>query len=502
MKAAAFALVLAGEILAADSIRVLILSGQNNHKWQETTPKLRTILESTGRFVVDVTERPDQCDAAMFARYDVILSNWNTWGKNATITNWPDTTRRAYLDFVRAGKGVVTVHAGSSSFFDWAEYHQIAGATWKIGQTKHGKQHEFTVKPVATHPVTDGLEPFTTTDELWRSPGLAPGAIVIATGDGEPVALVTSFGKGRGFTLLLGHDAAAMSNPGFATLLVRGTEWVATGNVTARQTKREFSWRKSDGSLALLNCGEALWQLNWAEPEGKPYFHPLRLLDGTELTCNRPADHVWHHGLWFSWKFINGTNYWEPDRKTRQYIGRTRAVSVRATPRPDHSAEIVMQLHYFVQGQPPVLTEKRTIKVGAPDANGNYTIDWTGVFTAGDSDVVLDRTPIIGEPDGKPGGGYAGLSLRLPKACTNWVFSGAANAQRGEWVDFSGPTGGGVAIVDSPQNPRYPSTWYLAKSMPYFSPAFLYRGPYTLPAGKSLTLSYRVVVHTSKHWRR
>ncbi|MBM3860774.1 MAG: hypothetical protein FJ395_14135 [Verrucomicrobia bacterium] len=215
-------------------IRVLILSGRNNHKWQETTPKLKAILETSGRFVVDVTEHPEQCDAATFAKYDVILSNWNTWTKNATATNWPAATRAAFLDFVRSGKGVVTVHAGSSSFFDWPEYHQIAGATWKLGQTKHGKQHQFTVKFIAAHPITDCLQPFTTTDELWRKPGVAPGATVIATGDDEPVALVTSFGKGRGFALLLGHDVAAMSNPGFAALLLRGTEWAATGKERRR----------------------------------------------------------------------------------------------------------------------------------------------------------------------------------------------------------------------------------------------------------------------------
>jgi len=219
-------------------IRVLILSGQNNHNWQETTPKLKAILEASQRFAVDVTEHPEQCDAATFAKYDVILSNWNTWGKkgaNVSVTNWPAATRAAFLEFVRNGKGFVVVHAGSSSFFDWTEYQQIAGATWKVGQTHHGKPHQFTVKPAASHPITDGMEPFTTTDELWRSPGIAPGATVIATGDDEPVALVTSFGKGRGFTLLLGHDAEKMENPGFRWLLLRGAEWAATGNVKAHK---------------------------------------------------------------------------------------------------------------------------------------------------------------------------------------------------------------------------------------------------------------------------
>jgi type 1 glutamine amidotransferase len=213
-------------------IRVLIFSGQNNHNWRETTPKLKAILTAGGRFTADVTEQPEPCDAAGLAKYDLILSDWNSWGKPADM-KWPEATRAAFLDFVRNGKGFVAVHAGSSSFFDWEEYQQIAGAWWKLGQTGHGAPHRFTVQPVADHPITRGVEPFTTTDELWRKPGVHPAAKVLATGDDQPVALVTEFGQGRGFTLLLGHTAAFMETPGFQTLLRRGAEWAATGRIAA-----------------------------------------------------------------------------------------------------------------------------------------------------------------------------------------------------------------------------------------------------------------------------
>ena len=226
---------LAGPSDAAEPVRVLILSGQNNHNWRETTPKLQAILTASGRFTVDVTEHPEQCDAAMFARYDALLSNWNSWGKVA-VTNWPAATREAYLGFIRGGKGLIVIHAGGSSFYDWPEYQQSAGASWKLGETGHGKPHEFAVTPVADHPVTRGMAPFKTTDELWMKPGVQPGAHVLATAEDQPSALATEFGKGRTFTLLLGHSAAFMATPGFQTLLVRGAEWAATGSVTLPAT--------------------------------------------------------------------------------------------------------------------------------------------------------------------------------------------------------------------------------------------------------------------------
>lgn len=222
---------LAGPSAAAEGPRVLIFTGQNNHNWRETTPKLKAILEAAGRFKAEVTEHPERCDAAMLAKYDVVVSDWNTWGK-AAVTAWPDATRAALLDFIRGGKGFVAVHAGSSSFFDWPEYQRIAGAWWQLGQTSHGKPHDFPVKPVGEHPITRGVEQFSTTDELWIKPGVHPAATVLATGDGQPIALVTELGKGRGFTLLLGHSAAFMDTPGFQVLFTRGVEWAATGRVT------------------------------------------------------------------------------------------------------------------------------------------------------------------------------------------------------------------------------------------------------------------------------
>jgi type 1 glutamine amidotransferase len=51
------------------------------------------------------------------------------------------------------------------------------------------------------------------------------------SGKAEPVVWVAHYGKGRVCENVLGHDVAAMKSLGFQTLLVRGVEWVATGEV-------------------------------------------------------------------------------------------------------------------------------------------------------------------------------------------------------------------------------------------------------------------------------
>ncbi len=273
--------------------------------------------------------------------------------------------------------------------------------------------------------------------------------------------------------------------------------------------KPRYSWRQTDSSLALLNHGRIVWQLNFNKKEGKPYFHPVGLTDGTVLTWLRPADHRWHRALWFSWKYINSLNYWEEDPKTGLSQGRTEIVFIKAIPQDDYSARIAMGLSYHPPDKPAVLTESRLITVSAPDENGRYRIRWRSTFTAGAEDVLLDRTPIPGEKGGKSWGGYAGLSVRMAKATRGWQFVNSegrkdkeAHGKRARWVDFSGELAdgkeAGIAIFDYPGNLRHPTPWYVAKGMPYFSPAVLFNKSYTLAAGKSLTLRYRILIHPGR----
>ena len=53
----AICLVLAAAATAAP-MKALIVDGQNNHNWKETTPHLKKLLEETGLFTVDVATTP------------------------------------------------------------------------------------------------------------------------------------------------------------------------------------------------------------------------------------------------------------------------------------------------------------------------------------------------------------------------------------------------------------------------------------------------------------
>ena len=152
---------LSGFATASDvKSRVLILSGANNHDWKQTTPAIQAALEETGRFEVDVEENVGTMKPDAFAPYAAILSNYNTYGEGAPQETWSAETKQAFLDHIAKGHGLVIMHAGSSVFYDWPEFQNLACGTWKDG-TNHGEIHinrvDFTAEP---HPITKGLAPF------------------------------------------------------------------------------------------------------------------------------------------------------------------------------------------------------------------------------------------------------------------------------------------------------------------------------------------------------
>ena len=265
-----------------------------------------------------------------------------------------------------------------------------------------------------------------------------------------------------------------------------------------------YSWHQTATTLALRNGEKTVWQLVFDPQQPKTYFHPLATLEGEVLTAFEPPDHRWHRGLWWSWKFINGVNYWEEDPTTHHSDGVNELTGASVKPGADFSARAELRFSYHLPGKPPVMTETRRLSISQPDAAGRYAIDWTSEFTATDAPVKLDRTPPLHQ-GGVNYGGYAGLSLRFPPGITGWSYrtsegqtsAATANGQPARWVDLSGPAAG-IAVFDHPGNLRHPSPWYLfdAPSLLYFSPALLFNDPLELAAHKTLKLTYRVLVHS------
>ena len=344
-------------------IRVLILSGKNNHEWQKTTPLLEKIYRDAKFFSVATTDLPDTLKYDNLKQFDVVVSNWNTWPDNDL--RFTEKWEKDFMKYVRKGGGTLFIHAGASSFYSWEEYHQIGIGRWGK-ETKHGEQTRAKITGFdVNHPVTNGLKDFFIVDEIWEKtdiwPGAQPLASVSATDnkDGhqinENAVFVNQTGKGRSFFTTLGHNERALLNSGLQTLILRATQWVSRRDVTiippAEMIGREatsgekLNWVQSDTSLILKNDSDLIWQFNFNNRFGKPYFHPL-CINNSVLTSASPPDHPWHLGFWFSWKYINGVNYWEylddynSEETGYRSEGITEIVKHEITKNPDFSADI------------------------------------------------------------------------------------------------------------------------------------------------------------------
>lgn len=270
-----------------------------------------------------------------------------------------------------------------------------------------------------------------------------------------------------------------------------------------------FLWQQMADSVALSRGNHEIWKFRYGESEAKAAFHPLALPDGPVVTCYRNEDHPWHRGMWFSWKFINGLNYWE-ENEAGISEGRTEVIDTKVELHFDFSARISLAITYGPPHAEPVLRETRTIEISAPDAKGTYHLDWAMTFEAQDNDVLLDRTPIPGEPNGKSYGGYAGLAVRLAKEMSDIRVStveGTVTFANGNYrgramaADYAGIVDDrmvGIAFLDHPNNLNSPSPWWIIdnpRGMKYFNPSVLGFSPHTLKAKQTLTLRYRAIVH-------
>jgi hypothetical protein len=235
-----------------------------------------------------------------------------------------------------------------------------------------------------------------------------------------------------------------------------------------------------------------------------PYCHPVNLPGGgPSVTLARPYDHPWHLGLFFAWKYVGGVNVWE-GRDAGEPSGRAQHIALTPIPDGGGGAGLRHALLWITADGRPLLRERRTLLVRPPQEGAYYAIDWQLGFAPAAGPITLERTV--------EGGGYAGLTARLPRSfhapqllnALGQTDQAETHQARAAWADYSGPLDGleepvwgGLAIIDHPGNPRHPSPWltYNTSNYQLLNAALLREMPLALGQDDELHLAYRVVVH-------
>jgi hypothetical protein len=238
----------------------------------------------------------------------------------------------------------------------------------------------------------------------------------------------------------------------------------------------------------------------------KPFLYPIRTVSGKTLSRGYPiekiageeTDHNWHRGIFYGHGMINGHDFWrelgreKTSRLVVKGIPNTAGASVSAAIdmiTPDGKSLGSMRQQFSIEDRGSLRFIDAVIAIQAVH----------GALTFGDTD------------DG-------GFAFRLKdafrqdrgaKLCNSSGLEGTENiwGKPAHWVDYSAVVDGapaGVAVFDHPGNLRHPTAWHargysLCSANPFaaksFSKGKAPDGSYTLAAGATLRLRYRVVIH-------
>ena len=252
------------------------------------------------------------------------------------------------------------------------------------------------------------------------------------------------------------------------------------------------------------------------------YYYPLIGPGGAKMTRSFPmekvegeqTDHPHHRSLWFSHGFVNGVDFWSEaatfgTKTPKNPVGKTEHVKVLAMEPGEKSGVLKTSQKWVMPDGAVALTSVQLLRVHA-GSESERMLDFEVMLTAGDNDAVFGETKegsaalriaesMRTKQPKAPGEGHI-LSSEGQKDTAVW-------GQHAKWVTMAGPIAGkpyAITFMDHPSNLRHPTRWH-ARDYGLFAanPFCEYEmdktkpkgsGDYTLKAGQSITLKYRILI--------
>jgi hypothetical protein len=228
----------------------------------------------------------------------------------------------------------------------------------------------------------------------------------------------------------------------------------------------------------------------------RPHFYPVYGPDNIPLTeFGKPHDptgsHAHHYSLWIAHHDVNGLSFWG------ERAGIIAHEQLALTEDGPIFARVIQKTRWR-HNDTDLLRETRTIT----------TYRTAHDFRALDIELALTPATNNAVTFGKTSFGF--LAARVTESMT--VFDGAgeirtsegklnesgAHLTRAKWLDQSGPIAqnkwGGIAILDSPENPNFPTGWH-CRNDGWAGAAFNMDAPHKLNPGQTLRLRYRIILH-------
>ncbi len=179
-----------------------------------------------------IRDAKDILTPEMIADYPLIINCKSYHLTHGNSADWfePGVTEvgpKEFEEYVRNGGAILSIHAGNSFTEDHSpEFAALIGNIF----VKHPPRCDVTVRPVAEHSVTEGVEPFTIRDEHYEISVTADDVTTLLESESESggvqiAGYVRSLGKGKICVLTPGHILSVWRHPMFKKLVMNAINW-------------------------------------------------------------------------------------------------------------------------------------------------------------------------------------------------------------------------------------------------------------------------------------
>jgi hypothetical protein len=227
-----------------------------------------------------------------------------------------------------------------------------------------------------------------------------------------------------------------------------------------------------------------------------PYFWPVNgPLTGKSITTETSEPYPHHHSLFFGCDRVNGGNYWQEGNERGQIVSQ----GPKLIKTSGDSIIFTDKCLWRQPGMEPIILDRRRVIITAPNEtlrliDFEISLEALTDIRILKSNHALFSARLVPDLSVKSGGTLMNAEGKTGEKETWGVPS--------PWCDYSGTRDGiteGIAILQHPYNRWFPAKWF-TRNYGFFSPTpmnWLKDGRLDMAKGETLTLHYRVVVHSN-----
>ncbi len=295
-------------VAAQDDINVLVVTG--GHPFEREA--FFSLFEGHEGIVYKEAVQPkanEMIESGEADKYDVFVL-YDMW---QPIT---EAQKKAFVEMLEKGKGVVALHHCLASYQDWPEFYRIIGGKFYLEErTEDGVTYpksgvafgkKITVDVNPDHPITYGMDNFVIEDETYNKFRVDPEANVFMTTDdpssGPKIGWTRRYGRSRVVTIQSGHDSKVYNSPGYRRIIANAIRWAAApkGLVPLFNGKDLTGWEKVGNAKWTVEDGMLVGQQS--EEGGVGELLTEKSYEDFILFVDFKVDWPANSGVWFRYQ--------------------------------------------------------------------------------------------------------------------------------------------------------------------------------------------------------